>query len=253
MPIFRITYGNLKSLKSVSLDKEKNLQELVEKNLDVVFGLRFLASEYRTLKGRIDTLAIDAKGVPVIIEYKRNKNENVINQALSYLKWLRDQKVDFFEMLLVKKLGKEIASRIKLNWNNPRVICIAESYSKYDLDAVEVMPLRIELFTYRYYEDNILSIEPLMASGADWEFAPAHETPRIVDEWDATIADWLKVTSKDEVATSEILSNVFGIAPDKINGEKRVTTRIGICMRKLGWGKKRLTSGVRGYVYTRPS
>lgn len=251
MPIFRISSGELKNLKSLSLNKEKNLQELVEKNLYAVFGLRFLASEYKTLKGRIDTLAVDAQGAPVIIEYKRNKDGNVLNQALSYLKWLRDQKADFFEMLMVKKFGKGIASKIRLDWNNPRVICIAESYSKYDLDAAEVVPLQIELFTYRFYEDSILSIEPLMSNSLVREVV-LNEKPRIIDEWEAAISDWLKVNSKSEVGTSEILRSVFDMDPEKINGAKQVSMRVGICMRKLGWGKKRLSSGARGYVYTRP-
>jgi predicted transport protein len=124
--------------------------------------MHFLETEYTTtFGGRIDTLAVDANGSPVIIEYKRNKNDNVINQALSYLKWLQAQKVEFFEMLMQKKLGEEIAEQIEVDWKNPRVICIAESYSKYDIDTVEVIPMRIELFKYRYYEDGIFSLEPL--------------------------------------------------------------------------------------------
>jgi len=50
-------------------------------------GIKFLASEYSTGKiygGRIDTLGIDENGCPVIIEYKRALNENVINQGLFY-------------------------------------------------------------------------------------------------------------------------------------------------------------------------
>jgi RecB family endonuclease NucS len=45
--------------------------------------MRFLATEFQTTHGgRIDTLAIDASGAPVIIEYKWNKNDNVITQYL---------------------------------------------------------------------------------------------------------------------------------------------------------------------------
>jgi len=51
---------------------EKSLQEMIEQNLDVFLGVRFLATEYYTGKvhgGRIDTLGIDENGCPVIIEY----------------------------------------------------------------------------------------------------------------------------------------------------------------------------------------
>jgi len=162
MPIFKINAGKLKKLSTLNLDKEKNLQKLVEENLMEVLELRFLATEYTTtFGGRIDSLAVDAAGAPVIIEYKRNKNDNVINQALSYLKWLKAQKLEFFQMLMQQKLGKAVADSFTLDWKNPRVICIAESYSKFDIDTVEVVPLRIELYKYRFYEGDVFSLEPV--------------------------------------------------------------------------------------------
>lgn len=162
MPIFKISGTKLKKLNSLPLDKEKNLQALVEANLIEVLDLLFLATEYTTtFGGRIDTLAVDTNGSPVIIEYKRNKNDNVINQSLSYLKWLKSQKPGFFEKLMLDKLGKERADKIKLDWHNPRVICVAENYSKFDIDTAEVVPLRIELMKYRYYEDGIFALEPV--------------------------------------------------------------------------------------------
>jgi predicted transport protein len=162
MPIFKISGTKLKKLNSLPLDKEKNLQALVEANLIEVLDLLFLATEYTTtFGGRIDTLAVDTNGSPVIIEYKRNKNDNVINQSLSYLKWLKSQKPGFFEKLMIDKLGKDKADKIKLDWHNPRVICVAENYSKFDIDTAEVVPLRIELMKYRYYEDGIFALEPV--------------------------------------------------------------------------------------------
>jgi predicted transport protein len=160
MPVFQNVDGKLKKLRLLPLDKEKALQKLIEQNLLEVLDMGFIASEYQTTHGgRIDTLAIDSDGAPVIIEYKRNRNDNVINQALSYLKWLKAQKVEFFEMLVTKnaKLGSERAA--KINWNNPRVICIAESYSKFDIDTLEVIPLRLELYKFHYYENNIFTLE----------------------------------------------------------------------------------------------
>ncbi len=75
---------------------EKSLQNLMEKNLQDFLNIRFIASEYSTSKshkGRIDTLGLDENNCPVIIEYKRALNENVINQGgLYYLDWLMDHK-----------------------------------------------------------------------------------------------------------------------------------------------------------------
>lgn len=158
MPVFHNVNGKLKKLGLIPLDKEKALQKLVEENLLEVFDMGFISSEYQTTHGgRIDTLAIDSDGAPVIIEYKKNRNDNVINQALSYLKWLKAQKKEFFEMLVTKKLGP--ARAITIDWNNPRVICVAESYSKFDLDTLEVIPLRLELYKFHYYENDIFTLE----------------------------------------------------------------------------------------------
>ena len=166
MPVFKTVEGDsLKKLNVVPLSKERDLQRLVEKNLIETLGLQFLATEYTTTSGgRIDTLAVDADGAPVIIEYKKNRNDAVINQALSYLKWLKTQKPEFFQKLMIDKLGQKAFDEIGLDWKNPRVICIAESYSRFDLDTVHFVSTRIELIRYRMYEDGVFSLEALNVS-----------------------------------------------------------------------------------------
>lgn len=155
MALFRIQNNKVKKLLTTKLGREKNLQSLFEENLEEILNITFLASEYLTsFGGRIDTLGIDKNGAPVIIEYKKNQNDNVINQGLSYLRWLLDHKADF-EMLCRNKNIK-----IDIDWDSPRVICIAESYNKFDLDTVDILPINVELLRYRIYEDNILYLEP---------------------------------------------------------------------------------------------
>ncbi|CAN5405504.1 hypothetical protein BH23BAC3_BH23BAC3_25140 [soil metagenome] len=107
--LFHITQNQVIELKGSSAKIEKSLQEQIEANLETYLGVRFLASEYPTginHGGRIDTLGIDENGSPVIIEYKRTMNENVINQGLFYLDWLFDHKAEF-ELLVLKNIGKE--------------------------------------------------------------------------------------------------------------------------------------------------
>lgn len=162
MSIFKNENGKLSQLNLVAFSKEKELQRLIEQNLMEVLDLHFLATEYpTTAAGRIDTLAVNDSGCPVIIEYKLSQNENVITQALSYLKWLKAQKMEFFEMLVAKVIGSKFSEKVKNNWANPVVICVAENYNKFDLDTVEVIPINIQLFKYRYYENGIFNLEPL--------------------------------------------------------------------------------------------
>lgn len=56
---FRLGSEGVRELKGQSLALEKSLQTLMERNLEPLFGVRFLASEYSTgskPRGRINTL-----------------------------------------------------------------------------------------------------------------------------------------------------------------------------------------------------
>ena len=102
---------------------EKELQNTIEQNMETFFGVRFLKSEYVITSGRMDSIGIDENNSPVIFEYKRSSNENVINQGLFYLDWLLDHKADF-KLLVIEKLGMGVADQI--DWSVPCVICVSK-------------------------------------------------------------------------------------------------------------------------------
>jgi predicted transport protein len=164
--LFNISNGSAQELQGTSIAIEKTLKTLIENHLEVFLGVRFLASEHSTGKthgGRIDTLGLDENGSPVIIEYKRALNENVINQGLFYLDWLMDHKGEF-ELLVLKKLGKEAAEAIE--WSVPRLLCIASDFTKYDEHAVQQINRNIELIRYRRYGGELLLFELVNATTA---------------------------------------------------------------------------------------
>jgi predicted transport protein len=138
---------------------EKSLQSLIEKHLEVFLGVSFLASEFSTgpkTGGRMDTLGIDENGAPVIIEYKKATNANVINQGLFYLDWLMDHRANF-KLLVLEKFGPDKAAAI--DWGSPRLLCIAGDFSKYDLHAVSQIGRNIELIRYAKYGDDLLALD----------------------------------------------------------------------------------------------
>jgi predicted transport protein len=156
LKLFQIQGDKVTKLDAETSVVEKSLQQLFEKHLDGLLAVRFLASEYVTGKthgGRIDTLGIDENGSPVIIEYKRRANENVINQGLYYLDWLLDHQGEF-ELLVSKTLNKEAAEQI--DWSAPRLLCIAGDFTRYDEHAVQQIDRNIELLRYRTYKDDTL-------------------------------------------------------------------------------------------------
>ena len=138
----------------------------MEQHLDSFLGVRFLATEYVTGKvhgGRIDTLGLDDNNCPVIIEYKRALNENVISQGLFYLDWLMDHQGEF-TLQVLKKLGPAFADQI--DWSGPRLLCIAGDFTRYDEYAVLQIPRNIELLRYRRYGGDLLLLELVRANTA---------------------------------------------------------------------------------------
>lgn len=151
--------GEVKELPAKIINIEKELQTLIEKNMDKFFGICFLQTEYSTTHGgRIDSLGLDEDNCPVIFEYKRSSNENVINQGLFYLDWLMDHKADF-EKLVMNKYGKDIADQIE--WSVPRLICVAADFTKYDEYAVKQINRNIELIRYKLFGKGIILFEAI--------------------------------------------------------------------------------------------
>ena len=144
---------DVKELTSSEVLLEKELQNLIENNMETFFGVRFLKSEYVITDGRMDSIGIDENYSPVIFEYKRSINENVINQGLFYLDWLLDHKADY-KLLVIEKYGMEEAD--KIDWSVPCVICIASDFTRYDVHAVNQMQRNIKLVKYKKYNELVL-------------------------------------------------------------------------------------------------
>jgi predicted transport protein len=165
--LFKITSKTVSELQGSSSSIEKSLQSFIESQLNDLLGIRFLATEYATGKthaGRIDTLGIDENGCPVIIEFKRATNENVVTQGLYYLDWLLDHKAEF-ELAVEKKFGKDVAKTI--DWSGPRLLCIAGDFTKYDIHAIQQINRNIELFKYRNYHPDLFLLELVNVKSAD--------------------------------------------------------------------------------------
>lgn len=151
--------GKVEEYQSSTVTLEKELQNVIENNMETFFGVKFLASEYRTTDGgRMDSIGIDENHCPVIFEYKRSMKDNVINQGLFYLNWLLDHK-DSFKVLVIEKLGLKAAENI--DWSMPRVVCIAGDFTKYDESAIKQMNRNISLIRYKKFGSDLLMFEQI--------------------------------------------------------------------------------------------
>jgi predicted transport protein len=171
--LFRYTSDNASELSGKAVAIEKKLQTLIESQMEIFLGVRFLATEFNTgikQRGRIDSLGLDENGCPVIVEYKRHSNENVITQGLFYLDWLLDHQADF-RLLVMEKLGKGEADKIE--WDGTRLLCIAADFTRYDAHAVAQINRNIELIRYKLFGDDLLLFE--LVNGVSAAETPAVE------------------------------------------------------------------------------
>ena len=155
MSLFKVDENsNLKKVDRKEFKNEAELQNLIEKNLPYVMGIRLIASEYPIPNGRIDTLGLDEDDVPVIIEYKWKKDLSAIVQGLFYLNWVMQNKKPF-ESIVKDKIGKDI----NVNWSpQPRLIIIAQDFDTKELSAINLMGPSVELKKYSFYK-NLFNIE----------------------------------------------------------------------------------------------
>ena len=157
---FHEIYGNIHELPDRgAFPYERELQEFFEKYLRTLIDVEFLASEYSTgerHRRRIDTLGIDGSGRPVVVEYKRRRDENVINQGLDYVAWLEDHQAEFRE-LVREKLG--VGRVTDIDFGTPRLLCVASEFPRQDLIAAENSRRRVELLRYRRYGDAHVAVE----------------------------------------------------------------------------------------------
>ena len=165
MLIYKVVKNKLVSIKEKRINLERDLQKIVEQNLETIFGLKFITSEFSLGRFRIDTLAFDEENKSfVIIEYKRDKSFSVIDQGFSYLSSLLNNKADF--ILEYNDKMKSNLKRGDVDWSQSRVLFLAHSFTPYQRHSINFRDLPIELWKIQRYEDNIIvfnRLKPIVA------------------------------------------------------------------------------------------
>jgi predicted transport protein len=167
VPLFRSeSKDKLKGLKEISFHSEADIQSLTEKNLDTVFGLEYVASEYEPYDLRLDTLAFDGDSF-VIIEYKKAQNISVIDQGIAYLNELLEHKGDFV-LTYNSKTGKSLQVK-DVDWKQPKVIFVSPAFTKFQkLTAGSELP--IELWEIHKFDGGLVLYDQIEAAPGKGSF-----------------------------------------------------------------------------------
>lgn len=82
-------------------------------------------------------------------------------------------------------------------------------------------------------------------------FAPVQEEHEQRDPWVDLVADYALLNSSTTLTVIDVLGDALKVERGKQTDQ--MARRVGMVMRKLGWTRKRDTSGARGYYYTKPA
>ncbi len=224
MPIFEIK--NKRAVQVGSninhFNNEAELRDFFADNLESLLGMKFLAKEYPTTDGRIDTLALDEANAPVIIEYKWGQDNAIVVQGLFYYDWLTKNK-KHFDLLVTDKLGKDV----KVKWDNPRVVLVSQGFDNRTIAAVQQIE-NVELIKYIPYKNDLLYLENVYSPKTVKTF---RERAVTTDESDGVTYDLNYHLNK---ATDEV-KEIFYKLQEKVKSlpsvEEVIDQKVGITYR----------------------
>lgn len=163
MQLFTQTKNQLTSLKEKPFKLEKDMQKLFEANLEVITGLRLIKSEFVVKSHRLDTLAFDSGSQSfVIIEFKRERNFSVVDQGVSYLNLMLENKAEF--IVEYNESQQENLRRSDVDWSQTKVIFVSPSFTNFQKQASNFKDLPIELWELKQYERDIIVVNPIRKS-----------------------------------------------------------------------------------------
>jgi len=160
MALYSSTNQKLSIIKENPFRLEQEIQTITEKNLEYIFGLKFIKAQISLHNMRFDTLAFDKDSKSfVIIEYKREKSFSVVDQGFAYLSLMLNNKADF--ILEYNEAVDGNMKRDDVDWSQSRVIFISPSFSKYQQQAINFRDLPIELWEITRYQDGLIQYSKL--------------------------------------------------------------------------------------------
>jgi len=193
MKLFSINKDVLEEVDSLPFPLEKDIQGLIEKNVNTIFGLTFIQSELSVDKYRIDTLCYDGENNSfVIIEYKKGSSYSVIDQGFTYYQLMLNNKSDFI-LLLSHHLGK-LLKVDDIDWGQSRIIFVSPSFNSYQKDSVNFKNLPFELWEVKRYSNNSLVLNQHISNSKEEIKSLGTSTNNVISE----VSKDIKTHTKEE-------------------------------------------------------
>ena len=120
-----------------------------------ILGWNIIGTSFATDYGTtIDLLAFDNDGVPIIVQSKRNPADNIALEALSYYNNITGHKSAQADFMAQSRYP----NAPKLLWDRAKLVLIAPSFNKYDIDTVSSFPIATDAYTYSIINDKLILV-----------------------------------------------------------------------------------------------
>jgi predicted transport protein len=211
MKLYTINNDKLKSVSPDNFKLEKDIQGLIEKNLDEVFNLQLVKSELKIKSFRIDTLGYDKENKSfVVIEYKKDRNFSVIDQGYTYMSLMLNNKSDF-----VLEYNENCGGTLKrddVDWSQSKVIFISPQFTEYQKHSVNFRDVPFELWEIKKYDNNLIGLLQHKTTSDESISTITEDKTGIVDEVSKEIKvydeDYHHSQSKVQEHTKELYFNL---------------------------------------------
>lgn len=158
MQLFQVKNQQLQKINKDSFKLERDIQQVVEANMETLFGLEFVRSEFSVTEFRLDSLAYDEiNNAFVIVEYKKGSSYSVVDQGYSYLSVMLNNKAEFI-LEYNERTGKQL-KRSDVDWSFSRVIFVSPSFNTYQKNSVNFKDVPFELWEIKKFEGGLIAVE----------------------------------------------------------------------------------------------
>lgn len=120
----------------------------------------------------------------VIIEYKRERNSSVLDQGMTYLSLMLQNKADFI-LEYNEQFPENLLTSNALDWSQSRVVFVSTDFTDNQIEASNFKDLPIELFQVKRFGDHLL-ISSIQKSKAAQSIKPftgqSDEYKQVIDQ-----------------------------------------------------------------------
>ena len=166
MDLYNLRKNKLEEVDRVNFKLEKEIQTLVEDNVETLFDLEFISSEFSVGGFRLDSLCFDNESNSfVVIEYKRGSSYSVIDQGYSYMSVMLNNKSDFI-LEYIEQTGKSL-KKSDVDFSQSRILFVSQSFNSYQKNSVNFKDVPFELWEIRKFSNNSISLNQHQSSSKE--------------------------------------------------------------------------------------